>query len=288
MAPAVSSINQQLSPLERRALIKQTEDVKGVMPIEDYLDRLDPYCSTTLKWPYPVTTQPASPPLVRQIESHREKVLSILDTHKFPPRRFLRFSVRYVEKPFYTSGLRQPILSLEYITDPFLRNAPKVPESLDPARDEIVRYLQEKGITIHVEIIFKNQAFNPTLFSIPSSAPEQESFDSSLQYIMRLLTSHLRLGCWEKVEICSLGLTVETAIPTIVVHVTPGARADWEGLAWKIRGCLPVGEWNGVEVEFVVGEVPREVVYPSKWQQDMEDMWPSPDEEGCEEREFDL
>lgn len=271
MAPIKSSKNNQVSPQQRRALLKNTKQVKGVMPIETYLKRLEPYRSTTLIWPYPHNILPAEPTTIKQIEHHRNAILAILDTHNFPPPQYLRLSIHSATKQLYTSK-PLPVLSLAYITDPERTNTPSIPETLDPARDEITTLLNQNGINdIHTEIVFVNQVFDPTCFPIQDDDPAAEAFEYARRNSNRVV-SRLREK-WSMVKMFHVGVTVESARPTVVVQVNPRTEADWDGMMREIVSHLRIPKIDKyhdcdadtdmeIGVEFMTGKIVKPIVYP--------------------------
>ncbi|KAL4780335.1 hypothetical protein BJX76DRAFT_351065 [Aspergillus varians] len=265
-----SSLNKPVSPQEKRSLLKESEHVKGVTSIEDYLRKLDPYRSTTLNWPYPLTTQPASPSVTKQIEPLRKEILQILTTHSFPPQKYLQFSIHCVTKPLYTpASAPRTTLSLIYITDPDSPRAPSAPETFDPARKQISKLLRTNGLKdIHIQIVFANHCFDPTLFEISDENPAKLAFDTVRSDITRII-SKLR-NKWTMTKVFNVGMTEETAVPTIVVQVAPFTVADWDGMRRQIEGVLMRRGQMSLDVEFIPGRVSRAVTYPEEEDEDLE------------------
>lgn len=275
MAPIKSSQSNYTSPQERRSLLKNTEKVKGAMPIETYLERLEPYRSTTLSWPYPHNILPAQPTTAKQIEHHRSAILSILEAHSFPPPQYLRLSIHSATEQLYHSK-PLPVLSLAYITDPDSTNAPAIPETLEPARNEITTLLRQNSINdVHTEIVFVNQVFEPTCFPMRDNDPAAEAFEGAKRNINRVV-SRLR-DKWSMVKMFNVGVTDETAMPTVVVQVNPRTEADWDAMAREILSYIPtIDEYNDgdtdtdtnmkmeVGVEFMTGKIVKPIVYPEE------------------------
>ncbi|RDW61760.1 uncharacterized protein DSM5745_10432 [Aspergillus mulundensis] len=250
--------NRQASPLEARRLNKFTDHVKGVMPVEEYLDRVDPYTTSTLRWPRPFDSTPSSPVIVQQIEPHREDILSILDAHNLPPRAYLRLTVHSVTKRGYPSARPRTLLSLTYITDPFHRRSPQTPSKpeMDTARDKVVELLKTKGIAnIDTEIVFTNQAFNPLLFDLPDPDPLFSPFRYTIRPIIcsRILPKYT--NAWQKVGLFYIGLTVEDNLkyPTLIIPVSPGTVTNWAALDHDIRSLLRDQGVPEFDVEFWPG-----------------------------------
>lgn len=277
MAPIKFSQSNYTSPQERRSLLKNTEQVKGVMPIETYLERLEPYRSTTLSWPYPHNILPAEPTTTKQIEHHRSAILAILEAHSFPPPQYLRLSIHSATKQLYHSK-PIPVLSLTYITDPDSTNAPAIPETLGPARNGITTLLRENGINdVHTEIVFVNQVFEPTCLPMRDDDPAAEAFEAAKRNINRVV-SRLR-DKWSMVKMFNVGVTAETALPTVVVQVNPRTEADWDAMAREILSYIPtIDEYNDgdtdmdmdmvrkieIGVEFMTGKIVKPIVYPEE------------------------
>lgn len=288
MAPIKLSQNAQTSPQERRALLKNTDQAKGVMPIETYLERLEPYRSTTLSWPYPHNILPAEPTTTKQIEHHRSAILKVLHSHNFPPPQYLQFSIHSATKQLYSSKPIQ-VLRLAYITDPESKTAPTVPANLNPARNEITTLLSNNGINVHTEIVFVNQVFEPTCFPI-SNVPAAEAFEHARRNINRVV-SRLR-DKWSMVKMFNVGVTVESAMPTIVVQVNPRTEADWEGMVREMLSHIPKIEYHDdnavmdkkmeIGVEFVTGKVVKPIEYPEQEKDEEDEAEDLADSEECE------
>ncbi|KAL4808642.1 hypothetical protein BDV18DRAFT_157585 [Aspergillus unguis] len=258
--------------MEARRGLKESTALQGVIPIEEYLDRLDPHRSTTLTWPYPLNNTPAPSETATKIEPYHDRILNILHTHNFPPRQYLRFSVFSTTKPQYPSYPPKTTLSLQYITDPYSSKSPKPPplSTLDTARSEISSLLSTNNIRgIEVELVFLNQCFDPCLFSIKDDTPEWKLFESTRRIIHSRVVSTLR-GDWRMMKLFNLGMTKEEALPTIVIQVSPFTSADWGKMTRQIRGLvedananLPAGDklGGGIDVEFIPGNPRREIMY---------------------------
>ncbi|KAL4914871.1 hypothetical protein BDW62DRAFT_204235 [Aspergillus aurantiobrunneus] len=244
---------------EARALLKGSRNVKGEMPIEDYLSYLDPYRSTTLNLPYSLPTIPASPETVQKVGAHREEILRILESHHFPPPAYLRMSIQSLKHPLHTIlGPLRTNLSLAYITDPHSPIAPRAPASLAPARRDISDLLNTHSIKdVYIEIVFVNQSFDPTLFAVSDDHPTTEAFDAVSRELGRVVAP-LGNRC-PLLDLFSAGLTVETALPTVVVQVSPFTTADWDAMASEMLALLP--DSMGFVVEFIPGMVIREIAY---------------------------
>lgn len=176
-------------PRKRRNFLRDSEDTDGDLSIEDYLYRCDPYRSTTLEepWPYPLTYQQAPVHITQRVEACRQEFLEILSDHNFPAEDSLRFRVSNVTKPEYPGG-DQPItvLRLAYIS------APYAPKRLGPARDEIHRLMTLKGIDdVHVEIVFLDMCFRPSLFSISKDDMATAAYETAKRSIMQFINSEL-------------------------------------------------------------------------------------------------
>ncbi|KAL5046343.1 hypothetical protein BDW71DRAFT_207417 [Aspergillus fruticulosus] len=249
-------LNQEPPTLKARRLSKNSDYVKGVMPIEEYLDRVDPYTSSTLKWPRPFEIKPASPELTQEIELHREEILTILDTQSFPPRAYLRLTVQKVTKRGYMSSKPKALLSLAYITNPYSPRAPQPPPKLtmDAARDEVACHLLAKGISdISTEITFTNQAWNPMLFAFPETNALFAPFKHTIQPAIASCILPKYTNAWQKVSIFYVGLTVEENFPTLVITVSPQVKGDWAALNETIRDLLLEKEKRELDIEFWPG-----------------------------------
>ncbi|KAL6235247.1 hypothetical protein BDW75DRAFT_240302 [Aspergillus navahoensis] len=235
------------------------------MPIEEYLDRVDPYTSSTLQWPRLFEMKPASPELTEEIELHHDEILTILDAQNLPPRAYFRLTVLTVTKRGYISSKPRALLSLTYITNPYSPRAPQPPPktTMDAARYEVASLLLAKEITgICTEITFTNQAWNPMLFGLPKTNALFSAFKYTLcrATVNRILPRYTK--SWQKVPIFCVGLTVEKNCPTLVITVSPQAKADWDALSEKVSDLLVEKEKDELDVEFWLGPL-KEVWDPN-------------------------
>ncbi|KAL4734206.1 hypothetical protein BDV11DRAFT_174970 [Aspergillus similis] len=252
-----------LPPLERehlslkaRRFSKKSDYVKCVMTIEEYLDRVDPYTSSTLKWPLPFDAKPASPETTHKVELHREEILNILDAHGFPPRAYFRLVVQTVTKRGYSSSKPKTLLSLTYMTDPYSARAPQPPPkpTMDVARDEVASLVLEKGINdIFTEITFTNQAWNPLLFDLPETNPLFQTFKYAIGPGLTNDILPKNKSVWQRVSLFYVGLTVEENYPTLVITVSPRGKGDWAALHEQIKEFLVEKEKGELDVEFWPG-----------------------------------
>ncbi|KAL4815704.1 hypothetical protein BDW67DRAFT_185426 [Aspergillus spinulosporus] len=260
--------------LKARRISKKSDYVKGVMTIEEYLDRVDSYTSSSLKWPLPFDTNPASPEVTQKLELHREEILNILDAHGFPPRAYFRLVVQSVTKRGHTTSELRSLLSLTYITDPYSARAPQPPPkpTMDAARDEVAYLLMQKGITgISTEISFTNQAWNPILFDLPETNPLFQTFKDFIKpgIIDRILSKNTLV--WQKVSLFYIGLTVEENYPTLIITTSPREKGDWAALYEQIKEFLVEKDKGELDVEFWPGPL-KEVWNPNSEVVDEDDV----------------
>ncbi|KAL4746655.1 hypothetical protein BDW72DRAFT_197503 [Aspergillus terricola var. indicus] len=267
-------IEREPLSLKARRLSKKSDYVKGMMTIEDYLDRVDPYTSSTLKWPLPFDAKPASAEITQKVELHREEILNILDAHGFPPRAYFRLAVQTAMKRGYYSSKPKTLLSLTYMTDPYSTRAPQPPPkpTMDAARDDVASLLLERGINdISTEITFTNQAWNPILFDLPETNPLSQTFE----YAIRPgVTNHIlpnNTSVWQEVSLFYVGLTVEENYPTLVITVPPQGKGDWAALQEQINEFLVEKEKGELDVEFWPGPL-KEVWDPDSEVVDEDDV----------------
>ncbi|KAL3430165.1 hypothetical protein BDV09DRAFT_199928 [Aspergillus tetrazonus] len=260
--------------LKGRRLSKKSDYVKGVMTIEEYLDRVDPYTSSTLRWPLPFDKKPASPEVTQKLELQRENILNILDAHSFPSRAYFRLVVQTVTKSGYASLKPETLLSLTYITDPYSARAPLPPpkSTMGAARDEIASLLMEEGINgIFTEITFTNQAWNPILFDLPETNPLFLTFKYSIEPGVTNRIRSSNAFVWHKISLFNVGLTVEENYPTLVITVSPRGKGDWAALHEQIKEFLVKKDTGDLDVEFWPGPL-TEVWNPNREVVDEDDV----------------
>lgn len=73
------------------------------------------------------------------------------------------------------------------------------------------------------------------------------------------------------VKMFHVGVTVESAVPTVVVQVNPRTEADWDGMVREIVSHLPkIDQYHDgntdtdmeIGVEFMTGKIVKPIVYP--------------------------
>lgn len=218
------------SPRKRRNFLRRSEDTEGYLSIEEYLYRCDPYRSTSITepWPYPVVSQPASPAIVQKVEACKSAVLNILSEHNFPNTRpHLNFLVDDITKPGYPLG-HQPITVLRLI---YLR-VESPPKRLGPTKDAVYNLIRQRGIlNVHVEIVFLDKCFRPSLFTVDKNDPTVAAYANVKYPIMR--TVNAKLGTeWNLLGLFNVGLTKAATTRSITVFVnSPTTTPDPGGLS---------------------------------------------------------
>lgn len=224
-------------PGRRRHFLRQSEYTKGYLSIEEYIYRCDPYLSTTIQepWPLPNDAQPAPPDLTQRLEACKPEILTILSEHNFPDvHRLFFFKVQAITKPEYSLG-HQPItlLQLAYLF------AESVPEKLDPTRDAVYDLIRQRGIRdVHVEIVFVDKCFRPSLFGIHKDDPAVGAYEIVKQTVLQTVNSKLGTQ-WNLLGLFKVGLARATATPSITVLVNPHTHADWSALSSQVKLMLP-------------------------------------------------
>ncbi|KAL2832911.1 hypothetical protein BDW59DRAFT_138886, partial [Aspergillus cavernicola] len=243
------------SPRKRRKHLRESDEAGGTMTVEDYLHRTDPFRTTTMRfpWPYPITTAPATQETIQRVNSCRADVVALLASEGFStePHHFF-FRVEHVTKPGYPMGnTAQTMLRLVWTG-----NAP-APLRLGPTKDAVAELLARKGIqSVGIEIVFFDQCFRPSLFSIQPNHPAVPIYNAAKRGIMRLVNQRLHSE-WATLSMFMMGLTKPKSTPTIVILVNPFAVHDWADLATQIKLRLPPGDTTalGINVEFLPGSL---------------------------------
>lgn len=233
------------SPRKRRRFLRESEDTKGQLKIEEYLLKSDPYRSTSLPllppWPLRVTSAPAD--VVETIASLQSKINEILLQHDFPDTsKTLR--VVQVTKPGYSNWLGTLLLQIQY-------HNIHLPRQLGPAKDEIRDLLIDHDLDyVHVEIARSDLVFNPSMFPIASDHPAVSAFERARSEIVQLLDTTLTIS-WRALGLYMVGRNENKALPTLVVMVDPGLAYDWSSIELKISKIFSADAF----IEFIPGEL---------------------------------
>lgn len=228
---------------------------EGYLSIEEYIYRRDPCRSTTFEpLPYPITSSPAPPDITQRVEACRTDILNILQQDGFPSVHLLRLGVENITKPEYPHG-HKPIMVLRLVYM-FAESVPM----LSPTKNAVYDLIRQRGIrNVHVEIVFLDKCFRPSLFSIRSSDEAVLVYAAAKRTIMEFINSQLGTR-WNLISLFSIGLTKATATPCIVVYVDPYTRANWSLLTSQVKALLPVTSEAGnanikPNVEFLPGKI---------------------------------
>lgn len=236
------------SPRKRRQLLRESEELFGVMQIEDYIYRTDSYRSTSLKHPPPLPfrTESAYRITANRIETLQSDISDILDDYGLPPSRMAGTPVtQRLLEPGYPDYSPTTVLRISY------RNMMLPARGMGPAKDELLGLLRRNGIAdVEVEILDLEKAFRPSLFAISARAPEVIVYKRHKDKITEVLEKTLQ-GAWHTLCLYQVGQNKGKASPTIVVIVEPRTTCDWHKLMLDLREILPRA--SNLPVEFLPG-----------------------------------
>ncbi|PGH26906.1 hypothetical protein AJ80_01489 [Polytolypa hystricis UAMH7299] len=240
------------SPRQRRQLLRESEDTDGLMTVETYIYRSDPYRSSTMPNPPPWPLAFNDPPCdaLKLVQDSYSTILAILTRHGFTTTD-AAIRLKAVHKPGYPRS-QDTTLLLQILFHS------EVPRHLGPAKDEIRDFFQHNSNSqdIHVEIARSDLVFQPSMFAIDAEdeniAHYQHIKDDLVALLQRELGEFWRLLC-----LCLVGRTEKKALPTIVVMVDSSAYADWSGLLYKMNLILRSQEKATFAVEFLPGLLPQ-------------------------------
>ncbi|GIC91428.1 uncharacterized protein Aud_007871 [Aspergillus udagawae] len=235
---------------KRRSLLRESEDSDGTMGIEQYLMSCDPYRSTNLPnfWPYPLMLT-ESRELQETLRPVKYGISAILKAHGFAER--VPFLPYVAQKPHYPGG-DTPVNLLRVI----LLAADDHPRRFGPAKDDLTRLLNERGITdMFVEIVNIDLCFQPSLFPMPPDHGLVVGFEEGKQSILDLLQSTLGNN-WRLLCPFNVGRVEAEAGPGVVIIVDPLTRANWSVLDTEIKSLLARHcQLQTIEVEFLPGDL---------------------------------
>ncbi|EAW19981.1 uncharacterized protein NFIA_096010 [Aspergillus fischeri NRRL 181] len=248
--PSFGSPSPPGSPRKRRSILRESEESEGTMEIEQYLTSCDPYRSTNLPnfWPYPVMLTSSSE-LQQTLRPIKDDISAILKAHGFHER--VPFLPYVAQKPHYPGG--DTAVNLLRV---ILLAADDHPRRLGPAKDDLARLLNERGITdMFVEIVNIDLCFKPSLFPMPPEHGLVVGFEEGKQRIIDLLQA--RLGDnWRLLCPFNIGRLEAEARPAIVILVDPLTRANWSVLDTEIKALLAGHcQFQTIEVEFLPGDL---------------------------------
>ncbi|OJJ79259.1 uncharacterized protein ASPGLDRAFT_137340 [Aspergillus glaucus CBS 516.65] len=235
------------SPRKRRQQLRESEEVSGMMQIEDYIYRTDSYRSTSMQHPPPLPyrTEPADRRTTEEVEALGTDIFAILETHGFPRARMTGMPVvQRLLKPGYPSYNPTTVLRIVY------RDI-RLPRPMGPAKDELLDLLRRSGIAnVEVEILDIEKTFRPSLFAISATAPEVREYESSKAKMIEVLENTLR-GAWKTMCMYQFGQNKRKSSPTVVITVDPRARCNWHKLMLELREVQPMV--SHLPVEFLPG-----------------------------------
>ncbi|EEH06431.1 conserved hypothetical protein [Histoplasma capsulatum G186AR] len=245
--------NPPLSPRKRRQLLRESEDTDGLMTVETYIVRSDPYRSSTLPNPPPWPLAFDDPPsdALKLVQDSHSTIVGILTRHGFTETdAAIRLSA--IHKPGYP-GNQDATLLLQILFHS------EVPRRLGPATDEIRAFFQHHRFNsqeIHVEIARSDLVFQPSLFAIDAENEIIPHFEHIRADLVTFLQT--RLGdSWRMLCLCLAGRTEEKAKPTIVVMVDPYTSGDWSNILSEMNLIIRSQERATFAVEFLPGSLPQ-------------------------------
>lgn len=235
------------SPRKRRQQLRESEEVTGIMSIEQYICRTDSYRSTSLNDPppLPVRTEPANGIIAEIIDKLSNEILSVLDSNNLPHTRLAGKPVaQKVFKPGYPGNSSKTVLRVLY-------RSTVLPRNMGSARDELVELLRRNKIeNVEVEILDIDKCFRPSLFAISAKAPAVALYEDCKTRIIQILNKVFH-GAWKTLCLYDVGPNKSKATPTIVVTVQPRTICDWHRLMLDLREVQPRATY--LPVEFLPG-----------------------------------
>lgn len=128
----------------------------------------------------------------------------------------------------------------------------QAPAHLGPTKTALYRLLRSNSLDhIHVDIRNVDYAFSPSLFPVSPHEKIVSAFEQARDDILQLLSDTMDRG-WRLVSVFQVGRTESTALPSVVVMVSPSTCADLCILREGIRVCLRLDP-DEVHVEFLPG-----------------------------------
>ncbi|KAK2743024.1 hypothetical protein FQN57_004980 [Myotisia sp. PD_48] len=245
-----------LSPRKRRMQLRKSEDGEGVMSIEDYILRTDPYFSTTarppLLHPYFSYDHPLNIP--KDCPLLWEKILNIMRSTPFHGWT-CRF--RYIRKPGYHGDQAIPMLRMTLNDVGALGAYGRIKDNLKHAL--ISSNLSNVGV--EVSDVFK--CFSPSFFVVRHQDLVVPLYKQASDSLAALLTRELG-NKWRTMSVFRVGQTEDVAKSVITVMVQQSALLSWSDLSTKMIGYIwetaHSQEYVKLEVEFFLAGQPAPAV----------------------------
>lgn len=246
-------------------MLRGSEENNGVMDIETYLYRTDPYRSIDQRspWPLPISDGPcdnATTERLKQSDQLREKIIAALTDHGIKDNK--DFYVRACNKLMYPDGDNTRLVLRVLLDAPDKASTHKWSE----ARRALASLLSKYGFdNINVELVDLNRAFILSLFPISPDHIAVRAYENCRPALLRLLQDRLARE-WTTLSLYRTTTTRAPSRPTavsVVVMVHPYSKSDWSILKFQFNQILQrsggeIGVAKGtrteIEVEFIPGE----------------------------------
>ncbi|GAD94723.1 hypothetical protein PVAR5_3352 [Paecilomyces variotii No. 5] len=249
--PPPSGLPNPLDSLrERRRHLREPEETEGLMFIENYLYRSDPFRSTTVNHPlpYPISIIYAGDTINAEASEHYEPIADILKDHRFRGR----YDINVVEiaRPEYPDGEPTTTLLIQYYDGAIFPHVP------GRACDEIRDLLRRNLIDIHVEIVHLEHCFRPSLFAISPEHPTVPAYEQAKRDLIQILSKEFRDN-WRSLCLFQVGSSKEKAVASIVILLDPRTSANFSNIGFctlrEVRRSLDPE--TPLQIEFLPGAV---------------------------------
>lgn len=237
------------SPRKRRRELRDLEDVRGPISIEQYLLRSDGYRSTwpSNPLPYDILRGPSTSTTEKDVEKIYPAVGEILDSARC---QNYNIELQNISKPGYP-GVNHEIPTLCL----YIRNHRAGLRSFDILKDKTKDVLQSNGLDwLNIEVVDLLKCIAPSLFPIHPQHQTIRVYELVREDLAAILCSGLKRN-WRLMSLFLVGRTEEKSSPTIVVMVCPKNIYDWAELelAFHTRIDRELPEGLKINIEFLPG-----------------------------------
>ena len=242
------------SPTKRRRFLKESEDNAGVLTIEQYIYRTDPYRSSSVAFPLPTPlyleyVDAAMLERLTNDSTLSEHIADTLGRHYIVPQGI---SCVKQSKPGYPAGGDTAVAVIR-ITINVGDNSPT--DTWSAARRDVKALLIERALgDLEVELIDPARFYMPSLFPVAPTDPLVRVYEANREEILNIVESALK-KVWTSISLFRVGRTSLSTQCAIVIMVHPLAEYDWLILRWRIERLVNTqgGSQERMTVEFVPG-----------------------------------
>ena len=242
------------SPIKRRRFLKESEENAGILSIERYIYRTDPYRSTSADFPFPtplfiedrdatITQRLLQDPLLREI------IASTLGKHNIVAQGM---TIAKQSKPGYPGGGDIPVTAVRIDID-VGNNSPT--DAWSAARRDVELVLQERGFgDLVVELVDPKRFYQLSLFPVFPRDPLVAVYEARHDAILEIIETFLGQA-WTSFSLFRVGRSSLATQHAIVVMVKPLTEHDWLVLRWNIESVVNTENpsRSKIGVEFVPG-----------------------------------